>query len=283
MTVISNPHDRFFKETFSRMESARDFVLHYLPSEVTALLDLESLEATKDSFVGKDLMERFSDMLYCVNLRQGRQAYIYLLFEHKSSPEPLIHLHLLRYMVKIWEQGLKQGKTWPLPPILPIVVYHGKPKWKVSVDSHTLFAPPDALKRYTPDFRYLLFDLSRYRDEEIKGVVILKVGLLLLKHIFSEDLGSRLPEILGLLSHLSDKDSGIEYLETILRYLASGTDRVSGDDIGKAVTGIIEGGGENIMPTLAEQWIEQGVEKGLQEGIQRGLQEGIQRGIQEGI
>ena len=33
--------------------------------------------------------------------------------------------------------------------------------------------------------------------------------------------------------------------------------------------GIIEDGGENIMPTLAEQWIEQGVEKGIQEGIQR--------------
>ena len=91
MTVISNPHDRFFKETFSRIESARDFVLYYLPPEVTALLDLESLEATKDAFVGKDLRERFSDLLYRINLRQGRQAYIYLLFEHKSSPEPLIH------------------------------------------------------------------------------------------------------------------------------------------------------------------------------------------------
>ena len=92
MTEISNPHDRFFKETFSRVEAARDFVLNYLPSEVTALLDLESLEATKDSFVGNDLREHFSDLLYRVNLRQGRQAYVYMLFEHKSRPEPLIHL-----------------------------------------------------------------------------------------------------------------------------------------------------------------------------------------------
>ena len=53
---------------------------------------------------------------------------------------------------------------------------------------------------------------------------------MLLKHIFSDDLGNRLPEILSLLKNLSDKQSGLEYLETILKYLASGTDRVGAEE-----------------------------------------------------
>ncbi len=53
-------------------------------------------------------------------------------------------------------------------------------------------------------------------------------------HIFSDDLSNRLPEILSLLKSLSDKQSGLEYLETILKYLASGTDKVGAEDIKNA-------------------------------------------------
>jgi len=35
--------------------------------------------------------------------------------------------------------------------------------------------------------------LSAYTDEEINGGVFLKVASLLMKHIFSEDIGARLP------------------------------------------------------------------------------------------
>ena len=51
MEEITRPHDRFFKETFSQVETARDFVRHYLPKEIAALLNLDTLEVTKDSFV----------------------------------------------------------------------------------------------------------------------------------------------------------------------------------------------------------------------------------------
>ncbi|MCK5508009.1 MAG: Rpn family recombination-promoting nuclease/putative transposase, partial [Desulfobacterales bacterium] len=121
-TEISNPHDRFFKDVLLRREAALDFVLYYLPADITVLLDIESLVVSKDSFVDKELREHFSDIIYQVDLKQGDSAYIYLLFEHKSYSEPLIALHLLRYMIKIWEQGVKQGKARPFAPIIPIVV-----------------------------------------------------------------------------------------------------------------------------------------------------------------
>ena len=88
---------------------------------------------------------------------------------------------------------------------------------------------------------------------------------MLLKHIFSDDLSNRLPKILSLLKSLSDKQSGLEYLETILKYLASGTDKVGAEDIKNVVTKIFEDKGEHIMPTLAEQWTQQGIQQGIQQ------------------
>ncbi len=64
-----------------------------------------------------------------------------------------------------------------------------------------------ALTPYILDFRYLLTDLTRYRDEDIRSAVQLRVALLLFKYIFRKELRERLPEILGLLDELASKRS----------------------------------------------------------------------------
>lgn len=276
MTEISNPHDRFFKEVLSRQEVARDFLLHYVPANLVGLLDIDSLEIRKDSFVDKDLNEHFSDILYGVNMKQGGTSYVYALFEHKSYPEPLISLHLLRYMIRIWEQALKQGVARPLPPIIPIVVYHGRARWKIGLEFFDLFNDlPEELKSFVPSFQYLLCDLSRYRDEEIKGTIRLRVAFILLRHIFSEDLRERLPEIIKLLESLVDKQSGLEYLETVLRYVASGSDQIKEEDIESAVREVLREKGGDIMPTVAEKWIEQGMQQGMQQGVLQSAKEAV--------
>jgi predicted transposase/invertase (TIGR01784 family) len=85
MSELRNPHDLFFRETFSRLEVARDFIAHYLPANVIAVLDLNTLELQKDSFVDADLRENFSDLLYRVQLGDGSEANVYLLLEHTSN------------------------------------------------------------------------------------------------------------------------------------------------------------------------------------------------------
>ncbi len=44
MSEISHPHDKFFKETFSRVEVARDFLSNYLPPSAIEGLDLNTME-----------------------------------------------------------------------------------------------------------------------------------------------------------------------------------------------------------------------------------------------
>ncbi len=77
-----------------------------------------------------------------MQLRNGEEAYIYVLFEHKSYPEPLIAFQLLRYLVRIWERDLRQPGLVQLTPISPLVVYHGRAAWAVSIAYLALSSSP---------------------------------------------------------------------------------------------------------------------------------------------
>jgi predicted transposase YdaD len=50
---IQNPHDRFFKETFGKVEVAKDFLNNYLPENIIKVIDVDTLEPQKDSFVNE--------------------------------------------------------------------------------------------------------------------------------------------------------------------------------------------------------------------------------------
>ncbi len=267
-----NPHDRFFKEALSRQEVAVDFLRHYLPPEVTAVLDLSSLQLIKDSFVDEALQEHFSDLLYAVGLLGGRGVYIYVLFEHKSYADSLVALQLLRYMVRVWDYALRQrARLWP---IVPVVVYHGEARWPTPLDFQSLFDVPEPLKPYLPAYRYWLCDLSAYTDEQIKGEVGLRAALLLLKHIFSADQVGRLPGLATLWYDFSRQEPGLGYVEAMLRYLATAAERVTEQEVRAAVEGAIPEGGA-IMSTIAQHWIE----LGAQQGMRQELVDGIERGL----
>jgi predicted transposase/invertase (TIGR01784 family) len=80
-------HDTFFRQLLGEPTTAIDFVQNYLPANLVELLDLLQLRPEKDTFVDARLRKHFSDILFSVPLKSGEQIYLYLLFEHKSSPD----------------------------------------------------------------------------------------------------------------------------------------------------------------------------------------------------
>ncbi len=272
---ISNPHDHFFRATFSQLHVARDFIGKFLPEEVLSCLDLATLDITKDSFVDAQLRSSCADLLYEVSLQGGGHGLVYLLFEHKSSPDPMVSFQLLRYMVRIWEQRWRQDED--LCPIVPLILYHGRTRWSSARTIQELVVCPDALRGYLPNFATELYDLSKYSDDELKGQVLLHASLLLLKYIHHDQLPKRLPEILGLFARLSG-ESGMECLRTALIYLTSGSNCVDSNYLTEVIHEALEHEGERLMPTIAEQWIQEGIAKGREEGIAKGRQEGIAKG-----
>ncbi|MDM8521532.1 Rpn family recombination-promoting nuclease/putative transposase [Anaerolineales bacterium HSG6] len=270
--TLTNPHDKLFRDTFYELRAARDFLHHYLPSELSTLLNLDTLEISKDSFIDPALQEHFSDVLYHVSLTNGEPLDVYILFEHKSYPDKWVARQLLRYMDKIWTQQEQQEKPLTyLRPVLPLVIYHGQRGWTIDRQFQGLFSPdlPSALRPYLPDFRYWLLDLSDYPDEKITGWVILQARLLLLKYVWAKDFGVQFERIVRLLFELPNQETALQHLETLLRYAVSTAEHASEEDLHTIIIDLFEKEGDEIMPTIAERWVKQGEEIGFAKGQQK--------------
>jgi predicted transposase/invertase (TIGR01784 family) len=243
----------------------------YLPEKIQNKLDLRTLRISNVKFVDKKLEDYFSDLLYEINLKSSpKRALIYLLFEHKCWEEWFICLQLLKYMVRIWELFLKQNKKAKyLPVIIPLVIYHGKPRWSLSDRFISLFEEPTDLEQYIPDFTFNLYDISHMPDEYIQGTPLLRIFLTTFKYIYSPELKIKLWEIFKLFLELSDKEKVSEYLEVLLRYLFNSPGEFDKDDIREQVTGILEEGGD-LMQTIAQQLRSEGIKIGEEKGIKIG-------------
>ncbi|HSH04731.1 MAG TPA: Rpn family recombination-promoting nuclease/putative transposase [Anaerolineae bacterium] len=275
---VPNPHDHFFRQSFGRVDIARNYLEEYLPEEIVLLFDLEKLELQPDHFIDEELREHQSDMLYQTELVDGNKAYIYFLFEHKSYNDSLLALQLLRYMVRFWEREVQEKR--PLTIILPLVIYHGSRPWIVPYTFGELIDIPDVLKPYTPDFRYHLSDFSYQSDEEVRGRIWLRVVLAILKAIFDPKLNQELDGLMDLAFELQKQQTGLDFIRTILYYLTRATGKVSVNDL---QTAVLKQGqkGEKLMKTIAEQWLEEGREEGLKQGLKQGLEQGAEKALQQ--
>jgi hypothetical protein len=94
-----------------------------------------------------------------------------------------------------------------------------------------LNGPADALAAYIPDFNYVLYDLTQFSDEQIKGTVMARVAMLLFKHIFDPQVRDKLPAVLSLLVDLSQQQTVPQYFETVFRYIINNIDDVSAEDL----------------------------------------------------
>ena len=111
MNIIKQAHDKLFKETFGTIEIAKDFINGYLPDSLLEIVDMNTLQPQKDSFINKELEEVFSALLFNVSI-DGREGHIYFLFEHKSYKDKMVIFQLLRYMIEIWESKIiKENDT----------------------------------------------------------------------------------------------------------------------------------------------------------------------------
>ena len=280
MESVVNPHDRFFKQVMSNPQMARDFVRNYLPADVVEHMDLASLALSTESFIDTALQAHHTDLLFTLKLHNGDDGLVYLLFEHKSYADRLVAFQLLRYLTRVWEHSLRHYDR--LVPIVPVVVYHGEFDWQVKPGFRWLVQAPDAFLRYVPEFEYSLCDLTGMDDAEIRGEITLRVTLQVLKYILQDDFGPRLAEALSLLGELSRQQTGLEYLQTLLRYVSVGARRITPQDLREAVDQAFPEGDE-LMATIAEQWVEQGLKRGMEQGMQQGLRQGLEQGRREGI
>jgi hypothetical protein len=219
MNQLNNPHDKFFKETFSRLEIAQSFIQEVFPPDLLERLNLSALKRVNDSFTDAELEEHLADIVYQTEYA-GQKTLVTLLFEHKSYVQKYPHLQLLQYILNVWKEERKQKKK--LSVIIPIIIHHGEGTWKYkSMKSYFKGLHP-SLDRFIPEFDYLLFTLDKIDDNQIANFqnLLLSVTTMLLKHSHDQN-----DEFMKLSSFWAEKlnrldaDKQLEFIQTVFLYI----------------------------------------------------------------
>jgi len=282
MAKLNNVHDNFFKRVFSNQENIRSFLKLALPKEILNSIELEDIDLDTTGYVSDDMKGFFSDMVVKTKINSGIDTDIYFLFEHKSYEDKKVFVQFLKYMYLTWQQDSNEKK--PLRVVLPIVFYHGKKEWRYGCSFVDQFEVNDEIKKFLLNYRFILFDTNKWDFNDPKNKVLgdnifLLTALLLMKGAMNKDMEA--------VAKVFDfwRESGLvnekDKLQFFLTYIVSTRD-ISPKNLEKMLEESKMSGGE-IMPTLAQRWLEEGKEKGIQQGIKLGEKSGIEKGIEKGI
>jgi predicted transposase/invertase (TIGR01784 family) len=276
---LSNSHDKFFKEVFSNKEEAVDLLKGSLPGELAGNIDFSSLKPVNTSYINEALKETFSDLVYDCLYKGKTEIKIAILIEHKSFVPEYPHLQLLQYMLNIWEANLKQRKR--LIPVIPMIFYAGKKRW-IKRDFKEYFKGTDKeLELFLPVFHYLLTDLTKYSDDEIRKfykAVKVQMALLAMKKVFEnvKNIGN-FALIFSGIDKVIRTEREEKLLESVLLYIFTNVDVDTENKIEKLVDEIQQQTtkGGKIAMTIATRLEQKGVQQGLQQGILEGKKEAV--------
>lgn len=280
--MIPNPHDRLIHGMLEDLTIARAALETLLPQDILAVLDLSSLRRLPADFVGELLEEMRGDLLFEVQRLDGARTLIYVLLEHQSSPDHHMARRLLRYMSEIWQVcSLQRPQERLLPPILPVVFYHGPVPWHPSTrlqDQVRVEGLPAEVLKLIPDFSYLLHDVSKIPDDDLRGNACWHLTRLLFKYVYREELWERLPRWREVFTEVYRSPSGLRAVSLVLRYVVETTLTAPPPQVEQF---LIENLGESAMQELGG-WARQLREEGRREGREEGRKEGREEGREKG-
>lgn len=284
-------HDHSYKLLFSHPEMVADLLRGFVRENWVKELDFSTLEKVNGSYVSDDLRERQDDVIW--RIRWGKEPsgkadwlYVYLLLEFQSSVDWFMAVRIMTYVGLLYQdlvrsEAVKTNES--LPPVLPIVLYNGDPRWQAPADIADLITPvPGGLERYRPHLHYLLLDEGSYHDHELASLRNLSATLFRLENSRTpEDVQQVLQALIDWLQS-SEQDHLRRAFTIWLKkvFLPGRMPEVAFDEIQDL---------QEVHSMLAERvkewtknWEQQGIEKGWREGRQEGRQEGLQEGLQKG-
>ena len=173
---MARKHDETYKLIFSQRAAVEELIRHFVGRGLADELDFDTLEPLPTDRISGGLVQRRSDLLCKVRFRDD-WLYLLVLLEFQSENDSFMALRILTYTCLTYEELIRRGEVKAgdrLPPLLPVTVYNGRPRWGAATDVAELIAPvTEPLARYLPSFRYLVLDLQQIgeRDPESRDLV----------------------------------------------------------------------------------------------------------------
>ena len=254
-------YDNLFRKLVSDPLRANDVLKSHLPPCLTSQFAGSSIpEAIDGNIVSQDGLRVECDALFRLNLATGDE--ILVLVEHKARPDPNVALQLLRYRVAIWSDDsfVPASNSRLLPPVVPVVFYHGRREWTAPRSVAESIAQMAGLEGLSVDAGYLLVDLSRIDPAALAEDVQVRAALLVL--VLADVPGEEVTD--SQLDLLVAGFAGVGFGEYIARSAADMLDvepkRIEDAELR------IRPGKDRIMPTIAQQYEARGEARGEMKG-----------------
>jgi len=290
---MHHDHDALFRQTFSDPLHAAALLREILPAALARAIDWSTLTLVPGSFVDEDLRGRHADLLFSAEAN-GQTILIYVLLEHKSFAARFTALQVLHYVVRVGDRYLREHpEATHLPPVVPLVVHHGKRGWHAPRTVLELVAldrfPPAVQKILSPlqpSLHFLLDDLAAVPEARLRTRRITPQGALTLLALqFVRDARAGDPvgfaaRWLPLWRELWADPAGRFGLLSLFSYLASHLEAPR--ERFRAAVALIHDENEIMGKTVAQQWVEEGMQEGLIKGLAQGIEKGIEQGKAEG-
>jgi len=269
-----NAHDRLFRALIEDGDRAALLVRESLPEGILVQLDDAAPEYFPDTVVDEDLREHQTDGLFRFGLKDGRQAYVHVLFEHKSEQDPWTALQMARYMVRIWERhkDRKDAKPGVLPPVFPLLIYHGAGSWTAPTSVLDMIEAPPELEEFARSFSVTVRDLKHGETEDLSAGEELRAGLAALRHARNAEIDRN---TLHLIFSGTRKGTRLERQVVLLIFSFS---RMSWEELEAALRAARPRTWRKLMNPVAEKLIAQGEAKGIAIGEAKGIAIGEAKG-----
>lgn len=200
-TAVFQNADVSSKQIFGNHTLCAQFLRDYSGLSLFADVQPEDIEDVSARYHLFREIELNADTVKRVRIRNGAEGgqhdiYVISLIEHKSTVDYDVTMQILKYMVCIWEnyvkefeereaaeraefcgkelrgtsrnsRGVNKRKDFRYPPIYPIVYYEGAGEWTAAWHLKDRILLGDLFQPYIPDITYKLVRTREYSNEEL--------------------------------------------------------------------------------------------------------------------
>lgn len=269
-------HDKLIKTILKEKQEMAKMINQFIMTKEK--IEKEELIKCTNSYITNKYKTKEADMVYKLKNKD-----IYFLVEHQSSVDNTMPYRLLNYCIDIiqeWGKNRKGNKKEYYPIVVPIVIYTGSQKWKVTTNFKNKQISTAVFENYKIDFKYNLIDINKLSNQTLlESNSMFGYGMLIEKSKNKQELRKNIEKMIDI---EKDKEK-IDELANIIVYLLNDVlEETEQEELLSKINGKV---GEESMSTLYDRLLEENkriLNQGRREGKMEGRREGILEGKLEG-
>ncbi len=197
MKKKNNAHDSGYKKLFSNHVFVRQLLTSFVNEDWINNIEYSTLEKIDKSFISDEFAERESDLIYKAKYK-GKEIYIFILLEFQSTVDRFMSLRMLRYIIELYEDLVKNLKLKTLPAVFPVMLYNGEKK-RTAPEELCILIESSIPEKYIPEFRYFKIAENEFSKDFLKSLKNSVAALFYTENLSEDGLQKEIEIIIELL------------------------------------------------------------------------------------